>query len=46
MGFHQDNSTTYYSQTNNQAVVVNKVFNIMLYMIVDKTKSNWNFVIL
>ena len=42
LGFHHENSTSYYPQDNGQVESINKVLNTMLCRKVGEHKSNWH----
>ena len=45
LGFHHENSTSYYPQANGQVEAINKVLKTMLRRMVGDHKSNWHHVL-
>ena len=46
LGFHHENSTPYYTQSNVQVEAINKVLETMLQRMVGQAKSSWNLQLL
>ena len=45
LGFHQENSSTYYPNVNGKVEAIDKGLKNIIYRISNKNKSNWNIML-